>query len=264
MITESMPTRTGPSSPKAELPRDRLEHFPRLGDKPHPTRWEFPAYLDNPGCRWLQCLKEMYAMPIIFPASVSPEAGLMLHALVRNLRPRVVVEVGTFLSVSTHWIASALQANGDGGVIHCFDDFGPVHKGPWRDAEMLSGRREWVMDRLARAGLLDLVRLHPGDSSTQITRAHATLRQEGGVQFAYIDGDHSIPGMTKDFVAVEPVLSTGGYVMVHDVFPEQCGGHEGPRHVLDRIHTMGAGAYEKIELYLSPLNYGMGLLRRTG
>ena len=108
----------------------------------------------------------------------------MLHSLIRNIRPRVVVEVGSFLSVSTHWIASALQANGDGGVVHCFDDFGPVHKGPWRDAEMLDGRLEWVKERLSKAGLIDLVRFHPGDSSTQICEAHGELARGGGVDVA--------------------------------------------------------------------------------
>ena len=75
-------------------------------------------------------------MPIVFPASLSPEAGLMLHSLIRNLRPRVIVEVGTFCSVSTHWMAAALHEMGGNGVIHAFDDFGPIYKGPWRDAEM--------------------------------------------------------------------------------------------------------------------------------
>jgi len=251
-----------PSPNKAETPRAQLQHFPSF-DGNHPTRWDFPTYLDNPNCRWLQCLKEMYSMPIIFPASVSPEAGLMLHGLIRNLRPRIVIEVGTFLSVSTHWIAGALQANG-AGVIHCFDDFGPIHKGPWRDAEMLSGRREWVEDRLRKAGLFDHVRIHPGDSPTEISKAHEELRASGGVDFAYIDGDHTVKGMCQDLWATEPVLNTGGYIMVHDIYPDQCGGHEGPRHVLDRYQSIGIGLYEKLELYLSPLNYGMGLMRRVG
>ncbi|MBL8762615.1 MAG: class I SAM-dependent methyltransferase, partial [Phycisphaerae bacterium] len=187
--------------PKNPLPRQQYTFFPTFADRPHPTRWEFPAYLDNPGCRWLQCLKEMYAMPIAFPSSLSPEAGLMLHALVRNLRPRVVVEVGTYLSISTHWIASALKENADGGVVHCFDDFGPIHKGPWRDAEMLEGRLDWVKERLTKAGLIDLVRFHPGDSSTQIIAERGQLAFEGGIDVALIDGDHSVPGACKDLWA---------------------------------------------------------------
>lgn len=249
---------------KTALPRQALEHFPRIDDTEHPVRWEFPSYLDNPNCRWLQALKEMYAMPIVFPASLSPEAGLMLHSLIRNLRPRVIVEVGTFCSISTHWMAAALQEMGSNGVIHSFDDFGPIHKGPWRDAEMLSGRMEWIQDRLARAGLLDRVIFHPGDSPTQLVAARDDLARAGGVQFAFIDGDHTIPGALQDFWAVEPVLNTGGYVLLHDTFPEQCGDHDGPRHIIDNLATVGAGLYESVELYLSPLNYGMALLRRIG
>lgn len=249
---------------RERLTRDRFAFFPRIRDDEHPTRWRFPSYLDNPSCRWLQALKEMYAMPIVFPASLSPEAGLMVHAIVRNIRPRIIVEVGTFCSVSTHWMASALHETGENGVIHAFDDFGPIHKGPWRDAEMLQGREEWVRTRLNKAGLLDRVVLHPGDSSTQICAMHAELAAAGGVQFAFIDGDHSIDGAVKDLLAVEPVLNTGGYVLLHDTYPEQCGGHDGPRHILDHLNSVGQGVYEACELYLSPLNYGIGLMRRVG
>jgi len=253
------------------LPREQLRFFPR-NDGPHPTRWEFPAWLDNPGVRWLQALKELYAMPIAFPASLSPEAGLMLHGLIRNLQPRVIVEVGSFCSVSTHWMAAALREAGrtpgagtpDGAEIHCFDDFGPIHKGPWRDAEMLEGRLEFVKERLEKAGLIDFVRFHEGLSWETLPKARDQLAKLGGVDFAFIDGDHSVPGATADFHAVEPVLNTGGYVLLHDTFPEQCGGHMGPRHILDHAGTIGQGRYEQVELYLSPLNYGMGLMRRIG
>ncbi len=258
-----VPPPTIPATKTAAV-RHALQFFPRAQDEQHPHRWEFPAYLDNPGCRWLQALKEMYEMPIVFPASLSPEAGLMLHSLIRNFRPRVIVEVGTFCSVSTHWMAAALAENGGNGVIHAFDDFGPIHKGPWRDVEMLSGRLEWVQDRLAKAGLLDRVIFHPGDSPTELVKAREELSRAGGVQFAFIDGDHTVGGALQDLWAVEPVLATGGYAMLHDTYPDQCGGHEGPRHILDHLNTVGAGMYEACELYLSPLNYGMGLMRRIG
>lgn len=273
-------------------PARTLEHFPHLARiEEHPRRWEFPSYLVNPGCRWLTALKELYEHPICFPASLSPEAGLLLHSLVRNARPRALLEVGTFCSVSTHWIAAALLENGcrpgRDAVIHCFDDFGPVHKGPWRDAELLEGRLDFVKERLEKAGLLEFVRFHPGNSAPNIEAARGELREAGGVDFAFIDGDHSVPGAVADFLAVEPVLNTGGYAVVHDTFPDQCGGHEGPRHILDHVRTakagpagsslmaklspgrgrggaVGEGVYDRIDLYLAPLNYGLGVLRRLG
>lgn len=250
-----------------KLKRDQLKHYPTLQGE-HPTQWDFPEYLNNPNCNWLQCLKEQYEMPITFPASLSPEAGLMLHGLIRNLMPRVVIEVGIFCSISTQWIASALLENGNKpgqeAIIHCFDDFGPIHKDPWRDVEMLTGRLEFVTERLGKAGTLDYVRFHPGDSSSNIIKSRDELADAGGVDFAFIDGDHSVPGVLADFKAVEPVLNTGGYVLLHDTYPEQCGNHEGPRYIIDHINEIGQGLYELVELHLSPLNYGMALLRRIG
>ena len=279
-------------------PTDRLRHFPHLeSEAHHPSAWPFPASLAASPAHWLACLRELYAMPISFPASLSPDAGMLLHALVKNLRPRVIVEVGTFCSVSTHWIAGALleagKRPGIDAVIHCIDDFTPIEPGPWRDAAMPEGRLEFVRARLTRAGLIDYVRLHQGNSSYVVTDLQEQLTALGGVDLAFLDGDHGILGATSDFLAVEPVLNTGGYVLLHDTFPDQCGGYDGPRYILDHVRTrrnaspdphanpgrhakpappvdeippdrkpLGQGIYDRVDLYLSPLNYGMGLLRR--
>lgn len=243
--------------------RQQLQYFPHMHTPEHPRNWDFPAYLDNPNSRWLQALKAMYALPISFPASLSPEAGLLLHSLIRNIRPKVVIETGTFVGISTMWIAAALQENGDGGQIHTFDDMGPINKGPWREVDMLSGRLEFVAGRLAGAGLADHVVFHPGNSSFEIRAAHEELRQAGGVQFAFLDADHGVLGSWQDFWATEPVLATGGFVMLHDTFPEYCS-WPGARDVLDTLNAKAVGSYEKVDMYLSPMNYGLGLIRRIG
>lgn len=248
---------------KAAQPRKELGFYPQMHFTQHPTKWEFPSYLDNPNCRWLQALKSMYAMPISFPASLSPEAGLMLHALIRNIRPKLVIETGTFVGISTMWIAAALMENGDGGEIHTFDDMGPIHKGPWRTVDMLTGRLEFVAGRLAGAGLGKYVVMHPGNSSFEIRAAHEEFRAAGGVQFAFLDADHGVLGSWQDFWATEPILNSGGFVMLHDTFPEYCG-WPGARDVLDNLNTKAVGLYEKVDMYLSPMNYGLGLIRRIG
>ncbi|MEL7472379.1 MAG: class I SAM-dependent methyltransferase [Planctomycetota bacterium] len=255
-----------PAHPSPTVQNETLRHFPHLKGQ-HPTSWNWPAYLNPDANSWMRSLKSLYDMPITFPASLSPEAGLMLHGLIRNLQPRTVLEIGSFLSVSTHWMTAAMQENGlrptPVGRVHCFDDFGPIHKGPFRDAEMLTGRLEFVTERLTEAGLIDYIRLHPGDSSTNVLASHDDLRAAGGVDFAFIDGDHGEVGVTADFRAVEPVLNTGGYAMLHDTFPTQCG-YDGPRKLIDKIDQVAQGRWEKVELYLSPMNYGMCLLRRIG
>lgn len=252
---------------RVSLARHQMKHYPQ-GWSGQPTSWAFPKYLDNPDCRWLQSLKEAYLMPITFPASLSAQAGLLVYSLIQNLSPRTILEVGVFCGVSTQWMAAALLENGvapgTGAIIHCFDDFSPIYKSQWRDAEMLSGRYEFVEERLRMAGLLDYCRLHRGDSSSTIVAMQPRLAEAGGVDFAFIDGDHTIPGVVADFRAVEPVLNTGGYLLLHDTYPEQCGNHEGPRHLIDNIHDLGVGSYERVELHISPLNFGMCLMRRVG
>lgn len=254
-----------PDVPKKKVapPRMGLGFYPNMHFVQHPTQWEFPAYLDNPNCRWLQALKAMYAMPISFPASLSPEAGLLLHSLVRNIRPRIVIETGTFVGISTMWIAAALMENGEGGEVHTFDDMGPINKGPWRAVEMLTGRLEFVAGRLAGAGLAGHVVMHPGNSSFEIRAAHQEFKAAGGVQFAFLDADHGVLGSWQDVWATEPVLNTGGFIMLHDTFPEYCG-WPGARDVLDNLNAKSVGLYEKVDMYLSPMNYGLGLIRRIG
>src|SRR5271168_4385737 len=48
----------------------------------------------------------------------------LLATLVTTLKPRLVVETGSFLGVSTEWIARGLERNGFGKVVSC--EFDPV------------------------------------------------------------------------------------------------------------------------------------------
>ncbi len=128
---------------------------------------------------------------------------------------------------------------------------------------MLTGRLEFVAGNIARAGLAEHVVFHPGNSSFEIRAAQEEFRAAGGVQFAFLDADHGVIGSWHDFWATEPVLNTGGFVMLHDTFPEYCS-WPGARHVLDHLNEKAVGVYEKVDMYLSPMNYGLGLIRRIG
>jgi predicted O-methyltransferase YrrM len=199
---------------------------------------------------------------------------LLLFSLVRNIRPRNVVEVGSFIGVSTIWMAAALAETGDApadsgdaharpGIIHAIDRFDDLPENEWRKAA-ITDRRALIETNLTNAGVRERVELHAGVSWDVLPTLHEPLRSAGGVHLALLDGDHSAEGLRKDLVALEPVLVTGGYVIVHDTIPERCGGHVGGRHLLDHINDFAAGLYESVELYLSPLNYGLGIFRRMG
>jgi len=249
--------RAGASAPVA--PPLALAHYPASDPATHRPCYALPEWMDR-SVPWVASLERLYAMPASWPGSLSPEAGLLLYALVRNAVPRVVVETGTFMSVSTHWIAAALRDSGGSGRIHCFDRFDTL---AWAHADAMAAAGApddlaFVRDALRRAALDDLVTLHKGDSARTIAHAAPDLAA-AGVQLAFIDGDHTLGGVMRDFRAIEPFLDTGGYVVLHDVFPDQCG-HDGPRRFLDR---MAADVrFTVCDLYTAPYNYGMAVLRK--
>lgn len=202
----------------------------------------------------------MYRDPLSFPSALSPDAGLLLHTLVRNIQPRAVIETGTYTGISTVWIAAALQELPRGGEVHSFDWFGPIEPGPWRTASIGAGRRELVENNLREAGVDSLVSLHTGWTAPTIS----ALRDQGRLprmQFAFLDADHTEQAIWDDFSAIEPLLDTGGYVLLQNTLPELCGS-EGPRKLLDTVNERAVGGYQVIDLYQSPVNYGFGLLRR--
>lgn len=247
-----------PGSALAFFPSRQLREVP----PEHLRPWPFPEFLDNPACRWLQTLRALYAMPISFPASLSPDAGMLLHALVRNIQPRVVVETGTFLGISTIWLAAALADLSPDGELHSFDAYVPIEPGPWRVVGMPDGRQELVQRHVIEAGLGSHVRLHRGWSAPTIRREREAGRL-GRVQLAFLDGDHSERGVLEDFLAVEPSLETGGYIILHDTHPATCG-HDGPMLFTQTVNQRGAGRYDALNLNLAPVNYGLSVIQRVG
>lgn len=254
--------------PLTRAQRAALAHFPNAPLSTMATRaqaWPFPAHLDNPNCKWLQALKHVYAQPVTFPASLSPQAGQLLHAIVLNIQPGIVLETGTFLGISTIWIAAALElaaASGVQGHIHCIDDFRPIKPGRWRTEQIPDGRESRVREHLKLAGIAHRVTLHNADSAAGVS-AVAKLIAPRRVQLAFLDADHTPAGVHAEFAALEPALDTGGYVILHDIYPE-VSRWRGPRELLDHIHSRAVGRYEQLDLYLAPANFGLGVLRRIG
>lgn len=185
---------------------------------------------------------------------------MLLYTLARNIQPRVVVETGTCLGVSTIWIAAALRANGR-GRIHTVDNYS-THLDSERAAAVLYHRRpDSVVERIARAGLTQFVDVRVGDSVPELERLRREIPPDKGVHLAFIDADHSIKGALGDFLAAEPLLAVGGYVILHDIFPDVCN-CDGPAAVCQRINEVGVGKYELCSLYTAQTNYGLAIARR--
>lgn len=118
-----------------------------------------------------------------------------LYGMIRALRPGNVVEIGVFNGCSSVWIAKALQDNGQGQL--------------------------WSIDKndtplaLKRAEVLEvsnIIHFIKSDSSEFAkTWPHGRC-----VDVLWIDGNHTILGVSADYINWVPFVRENGMVMAHD------------------------------------------------
>lgn len=95
----------------------------------------------------------------------------MLHALIRWLQVRTVLEIGTHIGYAACWMAQALRENG-GGMLHCIDPFCWVNE----------NQEEQWRENISKCGVADHVTLIRGRSQ-EVEWPVAEL--------VFVDGNHT-------------------------------------------------------------------------
>ena len=114
-----------------------------------------------------------------------------LATLVTTIKPKLVVETGSFLGVSTEWIARGLERNGFGKVISC--EFDPVVYEKARARFAASPLKKWMELR--------------NESSLE-------MRVEGTIDLLFSDSDMPIrEAEVKRFL---PQMNPNGVILMHD------------------------------------------------
>lgn len=114
-----------------------------------------------------------------------------LRSLTTTIKPELVVETGSFLGVSTLWIAEGLRANGFGRIISC--EFDPVVYRSAREKIAASGLEEWI--DLRNASSLE-------------------MQVEGRIDLLFSDSD--MPIREAEVRRFLPQLNPQGLVLLHD------------------------------------------------
>jgi predicted O-methyltransferase YrrM len=127
---------------------------------------------------------------------ISPDAGRLLYALVRAVRPRTVVEFGMSFGISTLHLAAAVRDNGVGRVL---------------TTELSAHKIATARETFAETGLDDLVTVLEGDALETLP---AELAAADGVGFVLLDGwkDLYLPVLHL----LEPHLEPGTLVFADD------------------------------------------------
>jgi predicted O-methyltransferase YrrM len=125
--------------------------------------------------------------------SMTAEAEVLefLRTLITTLKPALVVETGSFLGVSTLWIAEGLKANGFGKVISC--EYDPVVFAKAKEKLAASPLAPWIELR--------------NESSLE-------MRIEGTIDIFFSDSDIDIrEAEVKRFL---PQIRPTGLILMHD------------------------------------------------
>jgi predicted O-methyltransferase YrrM len=114
-----------------------------------------------------------------------------LRTLVTTIKPNLVVETGTFMGVSTLWIAEALRLNGFGRIISCE-----------YDAKVF----ETAKQKIAASEFRDLIDLR-NESSLE-------MKVEGTIDLFFSDSD--MPIREQEVRRYLPQISPCGVILMHD------------------------------------------------
>lgn len=125
--------------------------------------------------------------------AVEPEFGELLHDLVVDVKPEVIVEVGTGKGYSTCWMLLALEKVKDAKLYTV--DTTPPDMYLWTRMNMMIGKLEVITGTLASE-------LH---------------KIPNGIGLAFLDSDHQIHNIVKDIDLILPLMKPGGKLVVHDV-----------------------------------------------
>ncbi len=136
------------------------------------------------------------------PISSAPQYSL--YRLLRHLKPRSVLEIGTQCGYSALIMALAFRDNEETIDIVCVDPFLPTG-----DNDGLSTFNYWY-DAIYKSGFKPGIQLLLGTSEAILPYINKQF------DFVFVDGSHEYEHVRQDCLLALNLLKPGGYFLVHD------------------------------------------------
>ncbi len=186
------------------------------------------------------------------------DEGARLYELALEVSARgPCLEVGSYCGKSTIYLASACRAQS--GVLFAVDH----HRGSeehqvgeaYHDPQLYDAAAKrmdsfWAFRRTLALAELEAT-VVPIVASSALAGRHWTTP----LQLVFVDGGHSQAAALADYAAWSPHVAAGGYLAIHDVFPNPDDGGRAPYEIYQLALT--SGAYEACEMTKT-----LGVLRR--
>jgi len=145
-------------------------------------------------------------------ASIAPKQApseiQALYGIVREMRPKVVCEIGTYKGGTLYLWCKA--SSPDAQIISC--DL------PQGLRNAFSENRRRFYRHFSHNG--QRMQFFPGDSHSRMIR-ESVEKALGGqkIDFLFIDGDHRLQGVKADFDNFASLVRKDGIIAFHDIFP---------------------------------------------
>jgi predicted O-methyltransferase YrrM len=144
---------------------------------------------------------------LICPGQAKSELSGLLQWMSGRPAPRAVLEIGTARGGTLYcWCAMAAS----NATIISLDLPGGIHGGGYPSWKTLLYRR------FAQPG--QHMHLLRGDSHNPVMLdAVRKIVPAGGLDFLFIDGDHTLAGVQQDYELYSPLVKAGGAIVFHDI-----------------------------------------------
>ncbi len=178
--------------------------------------------------------------------------GLLHYALVRNLKPKNVLVVGSLKGYVPALIAAACRDNHFGQVDFVDAAFDEENNGKnWQGIGFW--KKTNPQAHFAKIGVDKYLTLH-----IMTTQEFSKKHPHKKYQYIYIDGDHSYEGVKLDYKLFYPKLEKNGLMSFHDIVAtgQLTGGDYGVQKFWQEIKSQ-----TKIT-FPFPKNSGLGILQK--
>ena len=186
--------------------------------------------------------------------------GFVYYGLVRALRPRHMLVIGSGYGFSVVCLALGLRDNGAGALTFVDPSYSLLRDGPvktvggvnfWRDSEH-------VREHFARFGVDDFVTHHKLTSERFFDQYPALGLPR--IDLAFIDGNHSFANVHHDVIQTLKHSHKNTYLLLHDtnIYIREFLHHAGVKRWLRRKAGRHKAAFEYVDF---PFASGVALVR---
>ena len=185
--------------------------------------------------------------------------GFVYYGLIRALRPRHVLVIGSGFGFSVVCLALALKDNRCGALTFVDPSYSVFRDGP---LHTVGGTARWddpskVRAHFGRFGVEDIVTHHKATSADFFSDYEA--RGLSSIDFAFIDGSHSFDDVRNDFSSALRHARKNAYFMLHDtnIYVRELVRHAGVKRWL-KILKAKDDLFEVVDF---PFSSGVAIVR---